>query len=88
MKLFITIARNKEIGAKREPGAVHDGIIDLNSVRTKLIIEENRPKILLLAIQTLVGRIKTIKAENQLKDKLNKDLGSNTENKLDIKMSS
>lgn len=76
------------MGAKREPGVVHEGIIDLNSIRTKLIIEENKFNTLLLAIQRLVGRIKTTKAESQLKDKLNKDLGSNTENKLDIKMGS
>ena len=82
------IAKNKEIGAKRDPGAVQVGIIDLNSVKTKLIIEENRFKILLLVTQILVGRIKTIKAEIQLKDRLKRDLGSNTENKLDIKMGS
>ena len=82
------IAINKDIGANKEPGDVHVGIIDLNSLRTKLITDEKILFSLLFESHTVPGIANTAQAESQLKEKPKRDLGSNTENKLDIEVGS
>lgn len=88
IKLFSIIVKNKEMGISRDPGVVHMGIIDLNSFSTKLIILAKIFVNLLPESHALLGRASKVRAEAQFQDKFIIALGSNTENKLDIKVSS